>query len=184
MHKQIFSFSFFSRCSVAHLSQRHVDGPQSDICLHVYALSLNGFCTGLLVCVAPCWPDPKSLHKIPHLSLETLLHLQFSAVNHTHTHTYTNECLDNVHTATTHTGFAVAPCRIGNFEDTPLNTHTHTTQPLYAFLLSPSISPRNNQRPYGKHIPTVHWLLRLLFKEWAVAWLRGVPGASLKGEII
>lgn len=63
-------------------------------------------------------------------------------------------------------------------------THAHTTQPLYAFLLSLSISLTNNQRPYGKHIPPVHWLLWLLFKEWASAWLRGVLGASLKGKII
>lgn len=149
----------------------------SDICLHECVCEC--FCTGLLVCAAPCWPDPQSRHKTTHpSSLETLLHLQLRAVNHTH------QCLDNVHTATTHTGFAAAPCSTGNFEDTPLNTHT--TQPLYAFLLSPSIPPPNNQRPYGKHIPTVHWLLRLLFKEWAVAvaWSRGVPGASLKGKII
>lgn len=65
---------------------------------------------------------------------------------------------------------------------TPLPTHTHTTQPLYAFLLSLSISPPNNQRPYGKHIPPVHWLLWLLFKEWASAWLRGVLGGQFEGQ--
>lgn len=67
---------------------------------------------------------------------------------------------------------------------TSQNARSQTTQPLYAFLLSPSISPANNQRPYGKHTPMVHWLLWLLLKEWAVAWFRGVSGASLKGKII
>jgi len=80
--------------------------------------------------------------------------------------------------------FAAAPLQHLEFRGQPpcpQPLNPSTTQALYAFLLSPSLS--NNQRPYGKHIP-IRFIgfLRLLFKERAVAWLRGVPGGRFEGQ--
>lgn len=135
-----------------------------------------------MVCVTFCWPDPQGLQQnlsaaIPRNTVALAVKcckLQILA----HIQKYKYVWLM----------FMLSPLAEDNsaqfWGHTSQNTRAQTTQPLYAFLLSPSISPANNQRPYGKHTPMVHWLLWLLLKEWAVAWFRGVSGASLKGKII